>query len=561
MSMTPDLSILIPARNEMFLAKTIENILENIRGDTEIIVVLDGQWAEPPIEDHERVHLIYHSESIGQRAATNEAARMSEAKYLMKMDAHCSVDEGFDVKMMDEMQDDWTMVPLMKNLHAFDWVCQDCGNRIYQGPTPETCKECGSLFSKGAFKRDVVWIAKPSPNSTSYRFNKDLQFKYFGEYKRQQKGDIVETMSLQGSCFMVTQDKYWELELCDESWGSWGQQGTEVALKTWLSGGRVVCNKKTWYAHLFRTRKGFTWPYPPPGKSQRNARKLSKDIFLNDKWDKAVHPLSWLIGKFAPIPDWEEHVSRNNRSKGIIYYTDNRLDEYIMKACQAQLQQASNGREITSVSLKKLHRFGRNTVLDLERGYLTMFKQILIGLEKSSADVVFFCEHDVLYHPSHFDFTPPRDDCYWYNENTWKVDAETGHALYYVCRQTSGLCADRLFLLDHYRKRVEHTEAKLKEHGESYEYRKWIRKQGFEPGTHGRGERVDDFKADSWMSEYPNIDIRHDKNLTPSRWRQDQFRNQRFCQGWLEDNSVPGWGKTEDRFDEILSEVAHDMKG
>ena len=65
-----ELSILIPARNEMFLAKTIENILENIEGDTEVIAVLDGAWAEPPINDDPRVTLIYYSERIGQTIAT-----------------------------------------------------------------------------------------------------------------------------------------------------------------------------------------------------------------------------------------------------------------------------------------------------------------------------------------------------------------------------------------------------------------------------------------------------------------------------------------------------------
>src|SRR3989304_8802753 len=120
-----DLSILIPARNEMFLAKTIENILENIEGNTEIIAVLDGEWAEPPVPQNERVTVIYHNQSIGQRAATNEAARLSKAKYVMKCDAHCSFDKGFDIKMMKEMKDGWTMVPLMKNLHVFDWVCPD----------------------------------------------------------------------------------------------------------------------------------------------------------------------------------------------------------------------------------------------------------------------------------------------------------------------------------------------------------------------------------------------------------------------------------------------------
>ena len=228
-----------------------------------------------------------------------------------------------------------------------------------------------------------------------------------------------------------------------------------------------------------------------------------------------------------------------------------------MKACQAQLNRiwAESGIEIVSVSLKKLNRFGKNTVLDLERGYLTMFRQILAGLEKSAADIVFFCEHDILYHPSHFDFVPPRDDIYYYNENCWKVHSETGQALFYYCKQTSGLCANRLFLIDHYRKRVANTEAKLNELGNSQEYRKFIRQQGFELGTHNRGERIDDYKSEAWMSKYPNIDIRHDNNLTPSRWKQGQFRNQKFCQGWLEQDNVPGWGKTEGRFDEVLDEV------
>ena len=536
----PDLSILIPARNEQFLARTIEDILQNIRGDTEIIAVLDGQWADPPIPDYPDqpvVTLIYHPESIGQRAATNEAAKLSQSKYIMKCDAHCAFDEGFDVKMLDEMQDNWTMVPVMKNLHAFDWVCPVCNNRMYQGPKPEICPQCQRFREH---ERDIVWRAKPSPNSTAYRFTRELQFKYFPELKKRQKGDIVETMSLQGSCFMATQDKYWELELCDESWGSWGQQGTEVAIKTWLSGGRVVCNRKTWYAHMFRTRKGFNWPYPAPGKSQRKARKISQDIFLNDKWDKAIHPLSWLIDKFAPVPDWEEQKPTKDLTKGIVYYTDNRLDEKILLACQKQLEKAVDGKQIVNISLQPMD-FADNIVLPLERGYLTMFKQILRGLEVMETDIVFFCEHDILYHPSHFDFTPEKDDIYYYNENVWKFRASDGHALFYYVKQTSGLCANRELLLQHYRKRVEFVEKN------GYNNR-----IGFEPGTHGRAERLDDYMANGWMSEFPNIDIRHKDNLTPSRWNKKESHNQEFTRGWKESNEIPGWGIIKDMLDKIM---------
>src|SRR3990167_7673261 len=95
-----DLSILIPARNEEFLSKTIEDIIANAEADTEVIAVLDGAWVNPPIVQHPRVNIIYLPISIGQRAATNLACRLSSAKYIMKVDAHCSFDKGFDKKLI-----------------------------------------------------------------------------------------------------------------------------------------------------------------------------------------------------------------------------------------------------------------------------------------------------------------------------------------------------------------------------------------------------------------------------------------------------------------------------
>lgn len=299
-----DLSILIPSRNEMFLKNTIEDALKNIEADTEIIAVLDGVWTDPPIEQNERVNVIYVHEAIGQRIATNLACKLSKAKYVMKIDAHCSFDKGFDRKMIVEMKDHYTMAPVMKNLHAFDWKCYRCGWKKYQGPKPERCEQCND---SRYIRRKMIWKGKPSPNSTAYRITKELEFKYWGDYKKRQVGDIVDTLSLQGSCFMCTRQKYWELGLCDESWGSWGGQGAEVALKTWLSGGEVKVNKKTWYAHMFRTQgKDFGFPYDNPGREQKKTKDTLRNIFLNDKWPKQKYPLSWLVERFWPIPDWEQ---------------------------------------------------------------------------------------------------------------------------------------------------------------------------------------------------------------------------------------------------------------
>lgn len=566
-----DLSVLIPARNEMFLKNTVEDILRNSEADTEVLVGLDGKWADPPIKDDDNVKILYYPESIGQRAMTNRLAKLSRAKYVMKCDAHCAFDKGFDRKMIEDMQDDWTMVPIMKNLHVFDWVCEKCGERWYMGPVPEKCKneECDSA----EFRREIVWKPKPSPNSTSYRFNTDLRFKYFGEYKSEQEGHLAETMSLQGSCFLATREKYWELKLCDEDWGSWGQQGTEVALKTWLSGGRVVCNKRTWYAHMFRTREGFTWPYPAPGKSQQKAIKICKNMFLNNKWDKQVRPLSWLIEKFKPVPVW--HFDRGDEKqdketldrvmkegekfgnfpeikkpvkKGIIFYTDNELKLKIAHKVQDNLERVAKdkGLPIVCSSIKPMDHFGdKNVRVEEPRGYLTMFRQQLAALEASEAEIVFFCEHDIMYHPSHFDFTPPEKDKFYYNTNVWRVRSSDGLAVRTDdCRQVSGLCGYRELLLEHYRKRVEMVEEKLKELGEGGEFNRFVRRMGFEPGTHGRKERVDDYKSDTWESAFPNVDIRHGKNVTRSKWRPEDYRNKRFAEGWQETREIPFWGDT-----------------
>jgi hypothetical protein len=217
-----------------------------------------------------------------------------------------------------------------------------------------------------------------------------------------------------------------------------------------------------------------------------------------------------------------------NLSKGIVYYTDNRLDPLIMQAVQRQIRKAAL--PVVSVSLAALD-FGTNIVMSGIRGPLTMFRQILAGLEASKAEIIFFCEHDILYHPAHFDFIPLRRDVYYYNENIYKVEYPGGRSLFYFCQQTSGLCAYRKLLVEHYRERVRRVEQ------DGYSMA-----MGFEPGTHNRPERVDKYMALSWMSAAPNIDIRHAQNLTRSRWSKDQFRNKKYTAGWKEVNSVPGWG-------------------
>jgi len=308
-----DLSIIIPARSEMFLARTIESILENIEVNTEVIAVLDGAWTDPAIPQHERVNVIYIGEAIGQRAATNLGVKLSKAKYVMKVDAHCSFDKGFDRKMIEAFKktgDNITMVPTMRNLWAYDWNCRDCNWKKYQGPTPEKCEKCGGTN----IRRKMMWIGKKRPQSNSYSFDSEPHFQYFREYnkrpeirKQAEETGLTETMSLQGSCFMISRENYWKWEVCDEVAGSWGNQGIEVALATWLSGGRVIVNTNTWYAHMFRTQGGdFSFPYPQSGRSVQKTKQYIKDKFWNFKHPKQIYPVSFVVERFWPIPGWTD---------------------------------------------------------------------------------------------------------------------------------------------------------------------------------------------------------------------------------------------------------------
>lgn len=238
-------------------------------------------------------------------------------------------------------------------------------------------------------------------------------------------------------------------------------------------------------------------------------------------------------------------------TKGIVYYTDGRLTPAIRDAVHSQLNRSRGASPIVAVLCIPVGWFPgespdvTNICLHQKASQLTMFRQILAGLEALTTDVAFLAEHDVLYHPSHFDFAPTRDDCFFYNQNVFKVDASDGKALHYRCNQTSGLCASRALLLEHYRKRVAMVEAGG-----------FSMRMGYEPGTHHRDGRVDDYGCETWMSEFPNVDIRHGLNLTKSRWSKTEFRNQKYTEGWTESDYVPGWpGIVKGRFNEWLRDA------
>lgn len=203
--------------------------------------------------------------------------------------------------------------------------------------------------------------------------------------------------------------------------------------------------------------------------------------------------------------------------KGIIYYSHVDLP-HIGQAVRDQLLKANL--PITSCTLYPLD-FGDNTVLDLQKGYLTMFKQILTCLENSDADIVYFCEHDNLMHLSHFDFTPPDPTKFYYDLNWWKVRAD-GLAVHWDAVQVSGLTCYRELALKFYRERIA-----------TFDKDNFDRK--FEPTV--------DTEYETWWADYPSIDIRHNQNTTYNKWRIAHFRKKETAVNFQTKtiDKIPGW--------------------
>jgi len=194
----------------------------------------------------------------------------------MKLDAHCAVGPGFDRILIDNWQPGWTVVPRMYNLDVETWQ-------------PKKHKLTDYMY--------IGWNDKDEMRAQYYSGNLYKQW-------HTREAEIDETMCCMGPGWFLSKEDFWKQGGCDEEHGSWGQQGVEVALKAWLSGGALMVNKKTWFAHWFRGGGGPGFPYHISQRSIDKARQYSKDLWMGDKWPQAKRTLRWLVDKFDP-PGWE----------------------------------------------------------------------------------------------------------------------------------------------------------------------------------------------------------------------------------------------------------------
>lgn len=279
----PQLSVIIPSRNSPFLTKTIEDVLQKSVLDIEVIVNIDENWPDPPLND-KRVIYIHPGSPKGMKWGINNCEALARGKYLMKTDDHCTFAESFDKVLIENHQkDNWVQIPRRYSLDAENWKVDE--KRPYVDYQYLCFPTRGKAHDEGM--HDVFWPE---------RQNQRADPKY----------DIDDTMTMQGSCWFMTKNYFDNFlhGLNERDYGNIAQEAQEISNKTWLGGGRLVVNKKTWYAHLHKGRH-YGRMYKLNDNEEVIAHNKAASFWMNNKWTERIHDIDWLIGKFWPIPTWE----------------------------------------------------------------------------------------------------------------------------------------------------------------------------------------------------------------------------------------------------------------
>jgi glycosyltransferase involved in cell wall biosynthesis len=281
------LSIAIPSRNEIFLKKTIEDVLKKATGDIEVFPILDGyDLPDEEIVKDSRVKYIRipNNGQMQKRHGINTAVSIAKGKYVMSLDAHCMMAKGFDEQLAKDHQDNWVQLPRRNRLNAEDWCLQHQPNK------PSIDYEY------------IMWegLKKPEPSLHGFRWDaRTIEREHIL---------IDDTLTFQGSCWFMTKEWFNQMGFMQiEGYSGWGQEAEEIGLKTRLHGGRLITNKNTWYAHLHKGKK-YGRMYFMNKKANTRCYAYSSSVWLGKHKDFFIG----LIESFMPIPkfprNWKDIV-------------------------------------------------------------------------------------------------------------------------------------------------------------------------------------------------------------------------------------------------------------
>jgi hypothetical protein len=158
--------------------------------------------------------------------AINQGVAISKGEYIMRIDEHCSFGPGYDRILIEDATEGDLWTARRYFLDPVKWEVMDIPPVDYE---------------------KLIIMDAPPPKFTGQRWTK----------RTEERKDILvdETMMVQGSMVMMSR-KHWDTvigRLHPELYGAHYQDQIEMAFKTWKVGGRIMVNKKTWFAHKHRS--------------------------------------------------------------------------------------------------------------------------------------------------------------------------------------------------------------------------------------------------------------------------------------------------------------------
>ncbi len=240
----------------------------------------------------------------------------------------------------------------------------------------------------------------------------------------------------------------------------------------------------------------------------------------------------------------------------IIFCTDHSAPPDVMALVTSRL--GALDLPVVSVSHKPID-LGHNIAIgNRKRSWLTLYQQLHAGLEAATTENVHVAEHDCLYSEEHFAWEPPTDNIFYYNENVRLVEWSKGkheklngqYSRFWKQRLAlSQLVCNRELYLKVLKKRLDIIDKdrsliKTVDHLGEPGVSKINRSKAQRWATSGRPVYLKEFLGrilelesyETFETEIPNLDVRHDSNFTgPRRGRGRTYE-------------LPYWG----RFKEIM---------
>ena len=217
------LSIIIPSWKDPRLIKTIGSLLETSRlgPKMEIIAVLDGYVPSFSLPQDPRVRYAFLGANRGMREAINAGVGLARGEFIMRSDEHCMFADGFDKSMVDACPPDAIMTAVRFFLDPYKW-------EVMEKPPPV-------YYEKLAIRDGLKFEGQ----------------RWHTRTRQRRHLEVDETMAMQGSVWVMPRKLWTDVigALQTEGYGPLYQDSHEMVFKVWQAGGRLLLNKRTWFAH------------------------------------------------------------------------------------------------------------------------------------------------------------------------------------------------------------------------------------------------------------------------------------------------------------------------